>query len=119
MTRNGSSHRGRYEATPSIQNPIRYGGTSLDDQRATLTEFLPGQRPALQLKCEGLDAAHVACRSVEPSTMSPLGLARQRRRSSATRSDKRFRAQNLPNRSQSRDQSYGALRWRGRRSSRG
>jgi uncharacterized damage-inducible protein DinB len=54
----------------------REGGPSLGDERATLIEFLRGQRLTLQLKCEGLDAEELARRSVEPSTMSLLGLVR-------------------------------------------
>jgi len=49
-------------------------GTSLGDERATLIEFLRCQRLTLQLKCEGLDDPQLACRAVEPSTMSLLGL---------------------------------------------
>jgi uncharacterized damage-inducible protein DinB len=54
----------------------RQNGTSLGDERATLVEFLRGQRLTLELKCSGLDAADLARRSVEPSTMSLLGLVR-------------------------------------------
>lgn len=55
----------------------REGGTSLGDERETLIEFLRCQRLTLQLKCQGLDASQLACRAVEPSTMSLLGLVRQ------------------------------------------
>ena len=54
----------------------REGGTMLGDERATLAEFLRGQRLTLQIKCSGLDADQLARRSVEPSTMSLLGLLR-------------------------------------------
>ncbi len=54
----------------------REGGTSLGDERATLLEFLRCQRLTLQVKCDGLDAEQLARRSVEPSTMSLLGLLR-------------------------------------------
>lgn len=54
----------------------REGGPSLGDERATLVEFLRCQRLTLELKCSGLDAADLARRSVEPSTMSLLGLVR-------------------------------------------
>ena len=54
----------------------REGGPRLGDERATLTEFLRGQRLTLQVKCDGLDAAQLARRAVEPSTMSLLGLVR-------------------------------------------
>ena len=54
----------------------REGGPSLGDERATLVEFLRRQRLTLELKCSGLDAEAMARRSVEPSTMSLLGLVR-------------------------------------------
>ena len=54
----------------------REGGTRLGDERATLVEFLRCQRLTLELKCQGLDAAQLARRSVQPSTMSLLGLVR-------------------------------------------
>jgi hypothetical protein len=51
-------------------------GTSLGDERATLTEFLPRSASHLANEVRGPGRAQLACRSVEPSTMSPLGLAR-------------------------------------------
>jgi uncharacterized damage-inducible protein DinB len=54
----------------------REGGPRLGGERATLTEFLRGQRLTLELKCAGLDAEQMARRSVEPSTLSLLGLVR-------------------------------------------
>ena len=51
-------------------------GASLGDERATLTDYLRFQRQTLELKCAGLDAEQLARRSVEPSTMSLLGLVR-------------------------------------------
>jgi len=60
-------------------NPVddpREGGPRLGGERATLSEFLRCQRLTLELKCEGLDAEQLARRSVEPSTMSLLGLVR-------------------------------------------
>jgi hypothetical protein len=54
----------------------REGGPRRGDERATLNEFLRGQRLTLQLKCDGLDAGQLARRAVEPSTMSLLGLVR-------------------------------------------
>jgi uncharacterized damage-inducible protein DinB len=54
----------------------REGGPSLGDERTTLVEFLRCQRLTLELKCSGLDAADMARRSVEPSTLSLLGLVR-------------------------------------------
>jgi uncharacterized damage-inducible protein DinB len=46
------------------------------DERSTLVGFLGWQRETLALKCGGLDAARLARRAVEPSTMSLLGLLR-------------------------------------------
>jgi hypothetical protein len=46
------------------------------DERVTLTESLRALRLTLELKCEGLDADAMARRSVEPSTMSLLGIVR-------------------------------------------
>jgi len=43
---------------------------------ATLTGFLGWHRGTLELKCSGLDAAALARRSVEPSSLSLLGLVR-------------------------------------------
>jgi hypothetical protein len=42
----------------------------------TLSGFLRWQRETLELKCSGLDTAGLARRSVEPSSMSLLGLLR-------------------------------------------
>jgi uncharacterized damage-inducible protein DinB len=46
------------------------------DERATIAAFLRWQRATLELKCSGLDATALARRSVEPSTLSLLGLVR-------------------------------------------
>ena len=46
------------------------------DERATIAGFLRWQRDTLELKCAGLDAIDLARRSVEPSTLSLLGLVR-------------------------------------------
>jgi uncharacterized damage-inducible protein DinB len=54
----------------------REGGPRLADERTTLMEYIRFQRLTLELKCEGLDAEQLARRSVEPSTMSLLGLVR-------------------------------------------
>jgi uncharacterized damage-inducible protein DinB len=54
----------------------REGGPRLGGERATLAEFLRCQRLTLELKCAGLDAEQMARRSVEPSTLSLLGLIR-------------------------------------------
>src|SRR5256714_10076035 len=54
----------------------RENGPRLGDERSTLVESLRCQRLTLELKCSGLDAEAMARRSVEPSTMSLLGLVR-------------------------------------------
>lgn len=46
------------------------------DERTALTHFLADQRTAFERQCAGLDADQMARRSVEPSTMSLLGLVR-------------------------------------------
>src|SRR5260370_21664524 len=55
---------------------LRENGPRLGDERATLAESLRRQRLTLEMKCSGLDAEAMARRSVEPSTMSLLGLVR-------------------------------------------
>jgi hypothetical protein len=59
-----------------FEDDPRENGPSLGDECATLVEYLCCQRLTLELKCSGLDAAALARRSVEPSTMSLLGLVR-------------------------------------------
>ena len=54
----------------------RENGPRLGDERTTLVDSLRRQRLTLELKCSGLDAEAMARRSVEPSTMSLLGLVR-------------------------------------------
>ena len=46
------------------------------DERTNLVEGLRSVRLTLEMKCAGLDAEAMARRSVEPSTMSLLGLVR-------------------------------------------
>jgi uncharacterized damage-inducible protein DinB len=47
-----------------------------EGEGATLVTYLRNQRLTLELKCAGLDAAQMACRSVPPSDLSLLGLVR-------------------------------------------
>jgi hypothetical protein len=54
----------------------RENGPTLGDERTTLVEALRCCRLTLEIKCSGLDAEAMARRSVEPSTMSLLGLVR-------------------------------------------
>jgi hypothetical protein len=63
------------DGRPSDDDP-RENGPRLGDERATLAESLRRQRLTLQMKCSDLDVEAMARRSVEPSTMSLLGLVR-------------------------------------------
>lgn len=63
------------DGTPSDDDP-RENGPRLGDERTTLAEALRCYRLTLEIKCSGLDAEALAQRSVEPSTMSLLGLVR-------------------------------------------
>jgi uncharacterized damage-inducible protein DinB len=54
----------------------RIRGPFVADERATYLALLRRQRQTLELKCDGLDAADLARRSAEPSTLSLLGLVR-------------------------------------------
>ena len=57
-------------------DPRNSEGVSPDGELATLQDYLTNYRMTLRMKCEGLDAAQLARRSVPPSTMSLLGLLR-------------------------------------------
>jgi uncharacterized damage-inducible protein DinB len=59
-----------------IEEDTRGEPPTQGDERATLAGFLQWQRETLDLKCAGLDAADMSRRSVEPSTLSLLGLVR-------------------------------------------
>jgi len=54
----------------------RETGEVAKGEKAVLAEYLDRYRTTLEMKCEGLDAAQLALRSVPPSTMSLLGLVR-------------------------------------------
>ena len=54
----------------------RENGPRLGDERTTLVETVRCVRLTLEMKCAGLDAEAMARRSVEPSTMSLLGIVR-------------------------------------------
>lgn len=58
------------DSDPRVDPPTR------GDERDTLVGFLTWQRATLELKCSGLDASDLARRSVEPSSLSLLGLLR-------------------------------------------
>lgn len=51
-------------------------GASPEGELATLQDYLSSYRMTILMKCEGLDPAQLATRSVPPSTMSLLGLLR-------------------------------------------
>jgi hypothetical protein len=63
------------DGKPSDDDP-RENRPTLGDERTTLVETLRSVRLTLEMKCAGLDAEAMARRSVEPSTMSLLGLVR-------------------------------------------
>jgi hypothetical protein len=63
------------DGKPSADDP-REHRLRLGDERTTLVEALRCQRLTLEMKCAGLDAQAMARRSVEPSTLSLLGLVR-------------------------------------------
>jgi hypothetical protein len=62
------------DGNPSDDDPRENGPRG--DERTTLAEALRCARITLEMKCSGLDAEAMARRSVEPSTMSLLGLVR-------------------------------------------
>jgi uncharacterized damage-inducible protein DinB len=68
------SHRADMFLDPA--DDPRQTGPLLGDERTTLLDYLRYQRLTLEVKCQGLDAEQLARRSVEPSTMSLLGLVR-------------------------------------------
>jgi hypothetical protein len=59
-----------------LEDDPREDGPTMGDERTTLAESLRGLRLTLEMKCAGLDAEAMARRSVEPSTLSLLGLVR-------------------------------------------
>jgi uncharacterized damage-inducible protein DinB len=87
-------HRAELFLDPGLDP--REGGPRLGDERATLTEFLRGQRLTLQLKCDGLDAHQLARRAVEPSTLSLLGLIRHLAEVERGWFRRRFAGQDVP-----------------------
>lgn len=63
------------DGKPSSDDP-RENKRRLGDERTTLVESLRCQRLTLEMKCAGLDAEGMARHSVEPSTLSLLGIVR-------------------------------------------
>jgi uncharacterized damage-inducible protein DinB len=78
------------DADPRADPPIQA------DERATIVAFLRWQRGTLELKCSGLDAAQLARRSVEPSTLSLLGLVRHMAKVERTWFRQRMAGQDAP-----------------------
>src|SRR6185503_20211463 len=59
-----------------LEDDPRENGPTLGDERTTLVEALRCARLTFEMKCSDLDAEAMAQRSIEPSTMSLLGLVR-------------------------------------------
>jgi uncharacterized damage-inducible protein DinB len=87
-------HRAEYFVDPATDP--RLTGPMLGDEKATLVEFLRGNRLTLQLKCEGLDAEQLARRAVAPSTLSLLGLLRHLAEVERTWFRRRLARQDVP-----------------------
>ncbi|MEU9091065.1 DinB family protein [Streptomyces sp. NPDC048428] len=68
-----SSRRAEVFAGPGPDR--RFSGSGTGDERSMLVDFLGDQRATLEMKCAGLEG-ELARRSVEPSTLSLLGLVR-------------------------------------------
>jgi uncharacterized damage-inducible protein DinB len=92
-------HRADLFLDPAVDP--RAGGPQLGDERATLNQYLRGQRLTLQVKCDGLDAGQLARRAVEPSTMSLLGLVRHLAEVERAWFRRRFAGLDVPKRYQS------------------
>jgi uncharacterized damage-inducible protein DinB len=58
------------------QDPRFAAGAELEDERATLLDYLRAYRLTMEMKCADLAPDQLARRSVPPSTMSLLGLIR-------------------------------------------
>ncbi len=88
------------------QDP-RSDAPSPPGERATLLDYLTYQRQTLELKCQGLDPAALARRSVEPSTMSLLGLVRHLADVERTWFRQRLAGQDVPRRFSSPEEPDG------------
>ncbi|MEV3861567.1 DinB family protein [Streptomyces sp. NPDC050095] len=65
----------RVELFPGEASEARFATPATGDERRMLAGFLTAQRRTLELKCAGLEA-ELATASVEPSSLSLLGLVR-------------------------------------------
>jgi hypothetical protein len=72
----GMVTRRRADMFVAAEDDPRETGPALTDERTALVEYLRSARLTLEMKCAGLDADAMARRSVQPSTMSLLGLVR-------------------------------------------
>ncbi len=68
--------RRRADMFIDLKDDPREDASMLGDERTTLAQALRAVRLTLEIKCADLDAESMARRSVEPSTMSLLGLVR-------------------------------------------
>src|SRR5207248_2526218 len=91
-----TSSSGRADMFVDPADDPREGGPTLGDERTTLMEYLRYQRLTLELKCSGLDATDLARRSVEPSTLSLLGLVRHMAEVERTWFRRRMAGQDVP-----------------------
>jgi uncharacterized damage-inducible protein DinB len=85
----------------------RDGGPTMADERTTLVEYLRYQRLTLDLKCAGLEPADLARRSVEPSTLSLLGLVRHMAEVERVWFRRRLAGQDVPKLYQSQEEPDG------------
>ncbi|MFJ8017687.1 DinB family protein [Streptomyces sp. NPDC096339] len=70
-----TTQQSRAEFFVDPERDHRFNGPATGDERRMLVAFLADQRATFELKCAGL-GAELARRSVEPSTLSLLGLVR-------------------------------------------
>ncbi len=70
-----TNRRSRAEIFPGPGPDRRFTGPATGDERRVLAAFLSDQRATLELKCSGVEG-QLFRRSVEPSTLSLLGLVR-------------------------------------------
>ncbi|MEU6863721.1 DinB family protein [Streptomyces sp. NPDC046876] len=68
-----TGRRAEFAGGPASEH--RFAGPATGDERSILTDVLEAQRATLEVKCSGL-GAELSLRSVEPSTLSLLGLVR-------------------------------------------
>ena len=76
MADDGDVSERRADVFVDLESDPRGEPPTMGGERETLTGFLRWQRETLELKCSGLSPEELARRSVEPSTMSLLGLLR-------------------------------------------